>query len=256
MLSHGSIPTLAFIDADTSAAREALAAGTRVETAFGHVQPGAPEAIRGVIFDLDGTLLDSMPWWDDLGERYLRSRGKEPEPNIRYHFKRLTMEGSAEYMKRTYGLKESIPEICAGVMGGIETAYLHNIPCKPHVVDMLNALRAEGVAMCVATATRRDCATAALARLGVSEYFSAVFTCTEIGASKTEPDIFEAALAHLGTPREATLVMEDSLHAIETAHAAGFPTCMVDEPASAGDAEALQALAEVRLKTFGAFAKL
>ncbi len=64
---------------------------------------------------------------------------------------------------------------------------------------MLEALSNAGVAMCVATATRRDCALAALERLDILKYFSALFTCTEVGASKTEPDIFELALSHLGT---------------------------------------------------------
>ena len=252
----GSISTLAFIGADAPAARAQLACGQVAETSFGLVRPSAPEAIEGAIFDLDGTLLDSMPWWDDLGERYLRSRGKTPKPDIRYHFKRLTMEGSAQYMKETYGLEESIDEICRGVMAGIEFAYRDCIPCKPAAVDMLEALRDAGVRMCVATATRRDCALAALERLGIAHYFSAVFTCTEVGASKTEPTIFNVALNHLETPRGSTLVLEDSLHAIETAHAAGFPVALVDEPANAADTDASMALSDIYLKSFDAFARL
>ena len=100
-------------------------------------------------------------------------------------------------MKETYGLEQSIEEICTGVMSGIEFAYRDCIQCKPGVVDMLESMRAAGVAMCVATATRRDCALAALERLDILKYFSALFTCTEVGASKTEPDIFELALSHL-----------------------------------------------------------
>lgn len=252
----GSISTLDFIGANTPAAADQLAEETAIETAHGIVWPSAPQHAHGAIFDLDGTLLDSMPWWDDLGERYLRSLGKTPEPDIRYHFKRLTMEGSARYMKETYGLEQSIEEICTGVMSGIEFAYRDCIQCKPGVVDMLEAMRAAGVAVCVATATRRDCALAALERLDILKYFSALFTCTEVGASKTEPDIFELALSHLGTPRETTFVFEDSLHAIETAHAAAFPVMLIDEPASASDAEACQALADVRLKNFTAFSTL
>ena len=138
----GSIPTLDFIGANTPAAADQLAEETAIETAHGIVWPSAPQHAHGAIFDLDGTLLDSMPWWDDLGERYLRSLGKTPEPDIRYHFKRLTMEGSARYMKETYGLEQSIEEICTGVMSGIEFAYRDCIQCKPSVVDMLEAMRA------------------------------------------------------------------------------------------------------------------
>ena len=252
----GSISSLAFIEANTATAREALAAGTVVETSHGHVKPSAPEHIEGVIFDLDGTLLDSMPWWDDLGERYLLARGKTPEPNIRYHFKRLTMEGSARYMKSTYHLDESIEEICTGVMAGIETAYRDTIPLKPGAADMLTALLSTHVPVCVATASERYCVDAAFARLGVSDYFKFVLTCSEVGASKTRPLVFERACELLGTPRANTLVVEDSLHAIETAQAAGFPCAMVEEPASVADAPAMEQLACMRLKNFLAFTHL
>ena len=56
-----------------------------------------PIDVRGIIFDLDGTLFDSMPYWENLGEDYLRSRGKTPAPDIRAQFKRRTLEGSAAY---------------------------------------------------------------------------------------------------------------------------------------------------------------
>lgn len=218
--------------------------------AAAHTRAHAPSSIEGVIFDLDGTLLDSMPWWEGLGENYLIARGKTPEPDIRVHFKRLTLEGSARYMQQTYGLTESVEEIARGIMAGIDNAYRTEIPLKPGVASALEQLASAGVAMCVATASERDVVEAALERLGIAHYFSALFTCGEVGASKTEPLIFEMALAHLGTRREATLVMEDSLHAIETAHAAGFPTCAIAEPTSADDLPAILKLADFYIESF------
>lgn len=210
----------------------------------------APTHIEGAIFDLDGTLIDSMPWWENLGENYLITRGKTPHPDIRRHFKRMTLEQSAVFLREEYGLAESVDEICRGILDGIEHAYRDTIPLKPGVAEVLDAFASAGVRMCVATATERHCAEAALARLGVLNRFSTVLTCSEVGASKTEPLVFEAALAHLGTPREATLVVEDSLHAIETAHAAGFPTAAVFEPSAAPEAHAIEALADIYLRTF------
>lgn len=210
----------------------------------------APEHIKGVIFDLDGTLIDSMPWWENLGENYLIARGKTPHSDIRHHFKRMTLEQSAVFLREEYGLTESVDRICRGILDGIEGAYRDTIPLKPGAETMLDALAEAGVRMCVATATERHCAEAALERLGVMHRFSSVLTCSEAGASKTEPLVFEAALAHLGTPRETTIVMEDSLHAIETAHAAGFPTAAVFEPSAAVEAEAIRACADAYLHSF------
>lgn len=215
-----------------------------------HILPSAPERIQGVIFDLDGTLIDSMPWWENLGENYLIARGKTPAADIRRHFKRMTLEQSAVFLREEYGLNDSVEEICRGILDGIEHAYRDIIPLKPGAAAMLDALADAGVRMCVATATERPCAEAALTRLGVMRHFSAVLTCSEVGASKTEPLVFEAALSHLGTPREATLVMEDSLHAVETAHAAGFPTAAVFESSAAPEAEAIRACADAYLHSF------
>lgn len=219
---------------------------------FAHadIRPGAPDMVEGVIFDLDGTLLDSMPWWENLGENYLISRGKTPAHDIRHHFKRLTLEGSARYMKEEYDLEESIAEISAGILDGIEHAYRSFIPLKPGVVEMLEAFAREGVRMCVATATEYHCAQAALERCDIMHYFSALFTCSEVGANKTEPLIFDISLAHLETPRETTFVMEDSLHAIETAQNAGFPTIAVYEAASASDEAEIRRIADAYLDSF------
>lgn len=249
----GSFPVVAHSAFGTSSpSKQAAAFGSFPVASLGasFVRPDAPAAFEGAIFDLDGTLIDSMPWWEDLGENYLRQRGKTPAPDIRFHFKRLTMAGAARYMKETYGLGESVDEIFAGVLGGIEKAYHESIPLKPGVAEALEAFAAHGVRMCVATASEPHCVHAALERLNVLHYFSAVLTCAEMGTSKTQPLIFETALEHLGTPRETTLVWEDSLHALETAHAIALPTVAVAEPSSADDLPAIQAIANIYLESF------
>ena len=209
-----------------------------------------PQHIEGAIFDLDGTLLDSMPYWDDLGERYLRARGKTPNPDVRKYFKTLTMEGSAIYMKETYGLTESIQEIFDGVMDGIRDAYRDEIPLKPGVAEMLELFAQQGVHMCVATASERDCVDNALNRLGIMKYFSAIYTCTETGLDKNSPAIFNMALEHLGTKRERTWVFEDSLHAIEAAKQGDFPIIAINEPASAPEQEQIRSLSHVYVNSF------
>ncbi|ACV21206.1 HAD family hydrolase [Slackia heliotrinireducens] len=206
--------------------------------------PGIDIDIQGAIFDLDGTLLDSMPYWNNLGEEYLIRRGKVPNDDIKHHFRRMTLEQSAEYMQQTYGLSETIDQIMEGVVDGIVDSYRFEIPLKPGARELFSTMKSAGAPMVVATASERRLVEAALTRLGVIDLFEGLFICSEVGASKTEPLVYEAALAHLGTRREHTLIFEDTLHACQTAKRAGFPVLAALDPANECDREAIVATAD------------
>ena len=186
--------------------------------------------IRGGIFDLDGTLLDSMSIWDTVREDYLRSLGKEPKEDLKETFKTFTLEQSAQYYRDHYGVGLSVEELVAGVNGMVEDYYRNTVPLKPGAAEFLDRLRKCGVKMCVATVTDRALAEAALTRLGVRGYFSDIFTCASAGHSKEEPHIYREALEHLETPKGETMVFEVGLYALKTAKSDGFPTAGVYDP--------------------------
>ena len=183
--------------------------------------------IRGAIFDVDGTLLDSMFIWDTIGEAYLRSIGYQPKENLNETFKNMSLHQAARYYQTEYGVTRSIDEIMDGVNAMLERYYRFEVPLKPGVAELLERLRQDGVKLCIATATDRHLVEAALDRCGVLSCFGEIFTCNEVGHGKDEPDIFEAALRFLGTRREETLVFDDALYAVRTAKEAGFPVAAV-----------------------------
>ena len=183
--------------------------------------------IRGAIFDVDGTLLDSMFIWDTIGEAYLRSIGYQPKENLNETFKNMSLHQAARYYQTEYGVTLSIDEIMDGVNAMLERYYRFEVPLKPGVAELLERLRQSGVKLCIATATDRHLVEAALDRCGVLSCFGEIFTCNEVGHGKDEPDIFEAALRFLGTRREETLVFDDALYAVRTAKEAGFPVAAV-----------------------------
>ena len=183
--------------------------------------------IRGAIFDVDGTLLDSMFIWDTIGEAYLRSIGYQPKENLNETFKNMSLHQAARYYQTEYGVTLSIDEIMDGVNAMLERYYRFEVPLKPGVAELLERLRQDGVKLCIATATDRHLVEAALERCGVLSCFGEIFTCNEVGHGKDEPDIFEAALRFLGTRREETLVFDDALYAVRTAKEAGFPVAAV-----------------------------
>ena len=183
--------------------------------------------IRGAIFDVDGTLLDSMFIWDTIGETYLRSIGYQPKENLNETFKNMSLHQAARYYQTEYGVTQSIDEIMDGVNAMLERYYRFEVPLKPGVAELLERLRQDGVKLCIATATDRHLVEAALDRCGVLSCFGEIFTCNEVGHGKDEPDIFEAALRFLGTRREETLVFDDALYAVWTAKEAGFSVAAV-----------------------------
>ena len=180
--------------------------------------------IKGAIFDLDGTLLDSMFIWDTIGEEYLRSLGKEPHEDLKETFMTLTLEEAAEYYREHYGVTLSVKEIVDGVNAMVEQTYRTKVTLKPGISEYLAWLKENGVRMCVATVTDRYLVEETLDRLGVRHYFSEIFTCAEVGFGKDKPIIYQKALEHLGTAKDETYVFEDMLFALNTAKTDGFPT--------------------------------
>lgn len=179
--------------------------------------------IKGAIFDLDGTILDSMWIWDSFGENYLRSLGKEqPKENLNKIFKTFTLEQSAQYYRKHYGVTLSVKENVTGVNAMVEEHYNSKVELKHGITDFLKNLYKKGVKMCVATVTDRYLVEATLKRLNIREYFSEIFTTTEVGYDKTTPHIYRTALAHLGTKKSETVVFEDAYHALLTAKNDGF----------------------------------
>lgn len=178
--------------------------------------------ITGAIFDMDGTLLDSMGVWDTAAEEYLSSIGVKPQENVCEEVKTMSLMQAAVYLKGKYHIDKEPEEMADGVNALIEGFYKNEVMLKPGVKEFLHRLAEHDVKMCIATATDRYLVEAAMERCGVREYFTDIFTCSEVGYGKDEPEIYEQALRRLGTQKSDTIIFEDAIHAIKTAKKAGF----------------------------------
>lgn len=205
--------------------------------------------ITGAIFDMDGTLLDSMMIWDSVGIDYLAGLGVQARPDLPEKILTMSMPQAAAYFRSDYGVALSEAEIIAGINARIADFYHNTAPAKKGVADFLQSLARKGIRLCVATATDRPLAEAALRRTGLLDAFSFILTCTE-SAGKDRPDIFLKAQHLLGTPLEQTIVFEDALYAIRTAKLAGFPVAAVYDESSQRDQAEIQKLADCYLPTF------
>ena len=205
--------------------------------------------LQGAIFDLDGTLLDSMFIWSTIGEEYLRSRGIAPREKLNEIFKNMSLLQAAQYYQTEYNLQGSTQEIMDGVNRMIWHYYEQQVQPKAGVVAVLQLLKQHHIKMCVATATDEPLAKIALQRTGLLPYFKKILTCGDIGHGKDEPDIYHAARRCLQTPQSGTWVFEDALHAAQTAKNAGYPVIGVYDPAEK-NADALRGIADYYIHSF------
>lgn len=207
----------------------------------------------GAIFDVDGTLLDSMAIWEDVGVRYVKSLGKTPEKNLSEILFPMSIEEGAAYVKEQYDISAPMDEIIAGILGIVRDFYYYEAPLKEGARELLASLSLAGVSMVIATSSEREHIEKAFARLEIDGYFEKIFTCSEVGAGKSSPLIYEEAARAMKKSPDKIWVFEDALHALHTAKQAGFHTVAVYDAASEKDWEDLKAEAETFTQSFAAF---
>ena len=207
--------------------------------------------LQSAIFDMDGTLLDSMHIWNDVGPKTLRSMGIEPAPDLGPRLMLMTFRDGAALCKEEYRLSESVEEIMDLTKDRVRSFYEQEVQAKPGVEKFLSLLKMEGVWMYVATNTDRDLVEAALKHTGLEGYFRGILTCAEVGAGKKDsPEIYERAMRRLRGNKKDTVIFEDALHAIRTAKTAGFRVCGVYDPSAEADQEEIKSLSDYYIRSF------
>lgn len=205
--------------------------------------------IKAIIFDVDGTLLDSSAIWDDAGANYLKSIGVTPEANLGRKLFTMSLDEGANYMKEAYHLAQSCEEILDGVLRVVEGFYYHQAPLKAGVRELLLRCDQKGIPMVIASSSKREHIEKALQRLGVAPLFKEILTCNEVGIGKHSPDIFIQSANSIGSMPEETLVIEDGLYAMKTAKGAGFQVMGVYDEGSSGDWDEIVRTADFAVKS-------
>lgn len=202
---------------------------------------------------MDGVLLNSMPVWENLGELYLRRLGIEAEKDLGTRLYTMSLEESAKYLIGQYRLDKTPEQVIAEVNLEVKDFYKNRVPLKEGARQYLSELKERGVPMVIATTGDRKNAEAALKRLKVFQFFQGIFTCSEIGSGKNEPDIYYTAALQMDTEPSQTWVFEDAFHAIRTAKQAGFRTVGVYDKANDRDLAGIWNTADIYLPEFKNF---
>jgi len=203
------------------------------------------------IFDMDGTLLDTMPYWRYTTLEYLLAHRLPVSGDVLSRMystssRRLLMEYC-----RSLGLEPDRQALIAEAEGYMNRHYLYDAQLKcPTVPAFLERLKRAGVRMCVATGSPRQYARNGLRRLGILDYFDFVTDNYEGRHTKDQPGYFEDLLARLGARADRCWVFEDALYAMKSAKASGLRVCAIEDGAQAADREGILALADVYIRDY------
>ena len=178
--------------------------------------------LKGAIFDFDGTLFDSMHVWKGYKDNFFNYLGIELTEEDKEAFKGLFLQETFLLAIERFNLEYTYEELLSMLFEYIKARYLTETEPKNDIKEFLEKLKAKGVKMGIATATGEPALVAVLEKYGMLHYFSAIYSTYTVGASKTEPKVYDVVLREIGTEKETTWVFEDALYAAKTAKANGY----------------------------------
>lgn len=197
------------------------------------------------VFDMDGTLIDSMGYWNRLGREYLASYGiTENVDGALARTVTMTMLESGALFAEAFGIPGPAARVADEMNAIMEAHYRTDIPLKPGVADYLGRLRAAGVRLALATSSPEALARVCLGRLGVADCFEFLLSCDAVAAGKDRPDVFFEAARRLNAAPAEIAVYEDALFSARTAKDAGFFVVGVYDDAGAAEWPELRALCD------------
>ena len=188
--------------------------------------------IKAVIFDLDGTLVDSMWIWKQIDVDYLGKRGFDLPENLQKEIEGMSFTETAAYFKDRFQIEDSIEEIKLEWSQMADDFYLNRIPLKAGAWSLLTFLKGSGIKMGIGTSNARDLAEMVLKRHSIVEYFDSIRTSCEVKKGKPEPDIFLKVAEDLGVEPKECLVFEDTYAGVLAAKRAGMKVVAVADELS------------------------
>ena len=209
-----------------------------------------PENTRALLFDLDGTLVDSMWVWAGIDRDYLAAHGIQTDENIQKLIGGISMRQTAVLLKDRFGIRDPIEKMMEDWNRMAMDRYLHEVRLKKGAEALLSYAKKRGLFTAIATSNSRALCEAALAGCGLLGAFDAVVTGDEIANGKPAPDIYLHTAEKVGVPAKDCLVFEDLVDGILAARRAGCRVIAVLDEVTAGDNAEKLRLADGAVRDF------
>lgn len=205
--------------------------------------------MKGAIFDVDGTLLDSMSIWTKADAIYLARHNITATEELSRLFFNMTLEKSIAYMHDELNIPDSPATIKHDILKIVEDFYEHEVELKEYMYDIIQALKAKHIPLVIATSNTKSIIEKALSRLNVLDDFVYILTCDEAGVDKTTPAIYLKAAQYTNSSPDQTFVFEDALHGASSAKEGGFKVVGIFDEYSKDYKHELKAIADYYLES-------
>lgn len=202
------------------------------------------KATDAVIFDLDGTLVDSMWIWKSVDIDFFGERGVELPDDLQGALDGMSFRETAVYMKNRFGFSETVEELMDIWNKMAHKKYQHEAPLKEGVQEFLKSLRKHGIKVGIASSNSDFLVRTVLESHGVLEYFDSIHTANEVKQGKPAPDIYLLVARDLKVAPERCLIFEDIVAGIMAGKNAGMKTCAIYDYYSKHEDEKKRELAD------------
>lgn len=200
--------------------------------------------IKAVIFDMDGTLLDSMHVWDNVGDIYLSQQGISVQKDLQEYLSTMSIEESCHYLNEHYLHTKTVKQIQVDIEQIVLQRYEQDIPLKPGVKECIEHCLAQEVTLGVLSASSETMVNVALKRLGILSSFSFIMTCEKAGYSKRDPNLYHKTLEQFNLKGEECIFVEDAYHAIKCMKQEGYYVVAVYDDTNKQDWEKIGTIAD------------
>lgn len=205
---------------------------------------------KAIIFDLDGTLIDSMNVWSDIDKEFFKMHDLPFEEDYQKEIGHKGLKEIAAYTKSRYNLKESEDEIVSIWLDMAKEAYAYKIPLKEGVKSFLDYLQLKNIKMGIATSNSLELTELVLNHHDIYKYFSKVVTVNELKTNKGSPDIYLHISDSFGFAPSECIVFEDLLAGVRTAKNAGYKVVAVKEKASLDKEKEIREIADLYISSY------
>lgn len=185
--------------------------------------------IKACIFDLDGTLVDSMWMWPEIDKEYLGRFGIEYDDNLKNEIDGISFHETAVYFKNKFGISDSIEKICKDWEDMAYDKYKYEVKEKRGCQKFLEQLKSKGIKMGIATSNNRSMVDVVLESLGMKDFFEVITTSDEVKKGKPAPDVYLTTAKLLNVEPKHCLVFEDVVAGIIAGKSAGMKVCAVED---------------------------